>query len=207
MLRTVLLLALLVGCGGRAEEDRVESPQPSNEAAAGGGLGGAPGIGDGGAGGRRDMEGAAGAWPEGGAAAGAAGAAAADHPPLIGSGSRYCDSELYCFGLSCYAPPHLYDRVCVSECESTEDCAANEVCLQSPDLRGTCYRRCDYVSDCVYGFDCFDFAQESEQLVCFPTRWAEYWRANGLPVACSSLGAHVRVKGLYAGRALRLQKS
>jgi hypothetical protein len=185
MQRILFVLVLLVGCGGRAEEQEREPTEPSSEAGAattsgGSGQGGERASGDGGEGSRPNGEGAAGAQPEGGAASGAAGATAVDDPPLIGSGSRYCENELYCFGLACYAPEHLYDRVCVSECEATKDCAANEVCLQSPDLRGTCYRRCDYVSDCLYGFDCFDFTQSQEQLVCFPTRWAEYWRANEL---------------------------
>jgi hypothetical protein len=176
MLRTCLLAILLIGCGGRAEQDGREPSEPTgNAGVTGDGEGGARASGAGGEGSRSQGDGAAGQQTEGGA-----GAAAEDNRPLIGSGSRYCDNELYCFGLSCYAPEHLYDRVCVSDCEVSADCAANEVCLQSSDLRGTCYRRCDYVSDCMLGFDCFDFTQSHEQLVCFPTRWAEYWRVNEL---------------------------
>jgi hypothetical protein len=174
MLRALLLLLAIAGCGGRA---RQHAPLPQESAGEGGvaeGGRGEPTPGGPGPGGETASGGA-------GLASGAAGQAGAtpeEPPPLIGSGARYCESELYCFGFQCYAPEHLYDRVCVSECASSADCGEQEACLESPDLRGTCYRICEQVSDCSYGFDCFDFSAQHEQLVCFPTKWAEYWRTH-----------------------------
>ena len=115
-------------------------------------------------------EAASGGSPDGGTGSGGS------KPELIGSGTRYCESELYCFGLSCYAPPELEQRVCVAGCQSDDDCGLHEVCLQSPDLDPGCYRACETPFDCEYGFDCFDFANLGQMLVCFPTPWARSWR-------------------------------
>lgn len=183
MRRAWFLLFVLFGCGGRAEEGAARPELPSPEAgapAAEGGQSGASTNEVGGQGRGTSLGGDATSRPEPGADAGAAGAAGMEPALPIGSGARYCDNELYCFGLACYAPERLYDRVCVSECTTSDDCDETEVCLQSQHLLGTCYRRCDHVSDCAYGFDCFDFTRQHEELVCFPTRWAAYWTANEL---------------------------
>jgi hypothetical protein len=94
----------------------------------------------------------------------------------MGSGTRYCENELYCFGLACYAPEGLAANVCVASCSSDADCGSAEVCLESADLEAGCYRRCDTPFDCDFGFDCFDFSNQHQQLVCFPTPWSGVWQ-------------------------------
>ena len=169
------LLALLTACGGQVDEHRT-----TRDANAAGGVLGAPSAGpplvassgqtsSGNAGGE--------ATPATAGAGGSdAGAPSVDQTGRrIGSATRYCDNERYCFGLDCYAPADLEAKVCVAACTTDSDCAANEVCLESADLSASCYPRCDTPFDCEYGFDCFDFANTQQTLVCFPTPWASLW--------------------------------
>lgn len=108
--------------------------------------------------------------------AGEAGAGGAQTgPALIGSGTRYCEDERYCFGLSCYAPFSESPRACIAACADDTDCAAGEVCLQSEQLEAGCYATCETPFDCAYNFDCFDFAGARQDLVCFPRQWASEW--------------------------------
>lgn len=173
--RSAALLLVLAGCGGHVEQQR------SLGVAAG--VAGSGGEGGGQAGGR--LDGDAGATEqapigEGGAApqmAGDAGAQAATHS-RIGSGTRSCQDDRYCFGLSCYAPLDLAQHVCVAGCRRDADCGPTAVCLASADLEPGCYQRCRTPFDCDYGFDCFDFANAQQMLVCFPTAWAADWQRN-----------------------------
>ncbi len=172
------LLLVLAGCGGQVGR---------GDAAAGGagyvaivdqesgGAAGAPSLSEGGASDQASSS-------EGGASTrstiGAAGAPVVTRP-RIASGTRYCEDEHYCFGLACYAPLNLAQHICVTGCRTDSDCRALEVCLQSADLEPGCYRHCTRPLDCDYGFDCFDFANTHEALVCFPTPWASDWERNG----------------------------
>jgi hypothetical protein len=172
------LLWLLTACGGQVGAD------PSTGAgSATGGVSGAtatseepplvnsagqePGNSSGGA--PPQIERAAGAGSD-------AGSAPMQRPAVIGSASRYCENDTYCFGLACYAPAELEAHVCVAACSTDADCASAEVCLESADLNAGCYRRCATPFDCEYGFDCFDFTNQHEMLVCFPTPWANLWQ-------------------------------
>jgi hypothetical protein len=175
------LLALLTACGGQVGERRgTGGASAAGDPSAPGGVSGAPldeppliassgQTSSGDAGGETVLATA-------GAGGSDAGAASVDETgPLIGSATRYCVNELYCFGLDCYAPADLEAKVCVAACATDADCATNEVCLESADLKASCYPRCDTPFDCEYGFDCFDFANTQQMLVCFPTPWASLW--------------------------------
>ena len=167
------LAVLLLACGGLATEgDHRITPEggqgagapPQMEAAAGGTSAATGGGSNGGA-----LEG------EAGADLSEAGNAALQ-PPLIGSATRYCPDDNYCFGFECYAPESLERRVCVQPCVHDSDCQFGEACLQSEHLKPGCYRQCESPRDCHYEFDCFDFANQQTMLVCFPTSWAAYWQ-------------------------------
>lgn len=177
MVRVGVLLLLVVSCGGRSREN---TPEGESGTAAQAGRSGEWSFGSGGNGGSGDASGGTGLASSFGGAIAEAGAPSDEPGALIGSGARYCENDTYCFGFTCYVPEHLYDRVCVSDCETSADCGEHETCLSSPTLRSTCYRICEHTSDCGYGFDCFDFTLQHEQLVCFPTKWAEYWRTHEL---------------------------
>jgi hypothetical protein len=172
-LRAALPLLLLHACGGH-----VESPErPASFGAAGERSGAAPDVADAGAGGDGTLA-LAGASGDGTADAGT-GSAGAPSAPLIGSATRYCDNDLYCFGLSCYAPLDLAQHVCIGPCRTSQDCAPDEQCLSADKLAPGCYPSCQTPFDCEYGFDCFDFANQQQSLVCFPTPWAAAWRGKG----------------------------
>lgn len=174
--RCAMLLALFSACGGQ-----VGGNEPTGGSSRMGGVvdvrGGEAGL--------VALGGQSSAQNDGGSSSAAAsiavagtgaGMSAADVAPLIASGTRYCESDRYCFGLPCFAPPDLEARVCVATCGTDADCAAGEACLKSADLSAGCYRRCDAPFDCEYGFDCFDFARQQQSLVCFPTPWAGVWQ-------------------------------
>jgi hypothetical protein len=169
------LLALLTACGGKVGEHR-----STGDASAAGGVSGAPVeeppvVASSGQASSDDAGGATSVAARGSAGSDAGATAVDETDPLIGSATRYCDNERYCFGLDCYAPADLEAKVCVAECATDADCPANEVCLESADLKASCYPRCDTPFDCEYGFDCFDFANTQQMLVCFPTPWASLW--------------------------------
>jgi hypothetical protein len=176
------LLALLTACGGQVGERRgTGGASAAGDPSAPGGVSGAPAdaLPLVPSSGEPSSEGVAGqtSVASAGAAGSEAGAAPSDEPRrVIGSATRYCDNELYCFGLDCYAPADLEAKVCVAACATDADCATNEVCLESADLSASCYPRCDTPFDCEYGFDCFDFANTQQLLVCFPTPWASLWQ-------------------------------
>jgi hypothetical protein len=171
------LLLVLVGCGGHVRQNRADQT---------GGVDGVAGAGEsGGASGVLPVT-DAGAWDraldsEGGTdravVVGDAGA-----PPtkrsIIVSGTRRCLDDNYCFGMSCYAPLELEESVCLSGCQSDVDCGPTGVCLGSAELEPGCFQPCDTPFDCEYGFDCFDFANAQQSLVCFPTTWAAEWERN-----------------------------
>ncbi|HEX2673305.1 MAG TPA: hypothetical protein VHM25_20630 [Polyangiaceae bacterium] len=106
-----------------------------------------------------------------GDSAGMSNAGEPGYMPHIGSATRNCENEDYCFGLSCYAPPSFEPMVCVARCETDWDCEPSETCIRSARLEATCYARCDSPTDCAHHFDCVDFTGEG-QAVCFPTGWA-----------------------------------
>jgi hypothetical protein len=169
------LLWLLAACGGHVGEH----PSTGDGGVTGGVSGATPDEPTGvAAAGRASSEvegGAAPAASQAGATS-VAGAPLDETRPLIGSGTRYCENERYCFGLDCYAPDDLAARVCVAACPGDGACGSAEVCLESADLAAGCYRRCDTPFDCDYGFDCFDFSNQQRVLVCFPTPWASLWQ-------------------------------
>lgn len=188
VLRCPALLLILTACGGRADQGNASMPE-GGEAVVAPASGGEPREAPdpaeqhGGAFGSGTAVSQAGSAVAGSAEAGATsggGAESDPRPPSIGSGTRYCESDRYCFGLQCYAPEQVHDRVCMLGCEDGLKCGRREeACLQSPDLAPGCYRRCDSPMDCEYGFDCFDFAGQQRMLVCFPTEWAAVWQRQG----------------------------
>ena len=145
------VILLTAGCGGRSAHTSVD---PGDERS-GSNDGGTPGS-DSGAGGA--------------GAASDAGAPDMPYQSLIRSGTRRCENEDYCFGLSCYAPPGFAPTVCLASCQSDASCGPSEACLSAPELEPACYARCKSPEDCYYGFGCFDFSGEGE-LVCFPAPW------------------------------------
>jgi len=167
--RELLLATLLVACGGHSEEHTPVvsgdsggsgvSVAGSDWGGSAGVFGSLPGAGEGGE-----------ADEMAGAAAGAAGGHRG-YVSLIESGTRRCENDDYCFGLSCYAPATFEPKVCVARCESEIECAASEACVRLEKLAPTCYAVCDSPSDCYAGFDCIDLVGEG-QLVCFPSPWA-----------------------------------
>jgi hypothetical protein len=160
--RWLLLPVLIAACGGRANSERLV---PAHAGEGGSASGSERVTEEGGVAGGRAI-----------ATAGAAGGARDDATSsLIASGTRYCEDARYCFGLSCYTPMPRLRAVCVEGCEADADCGAGAVCLRSPELEAGCYRLCETPFDCEFGFDCFDFADVGEQLVCFPTPWAALW--------------------------------
>jgi hypothetical protein len=139
-----------MGDGGRSGSGGVSSEQGPR----GGGVGGT------------NNEDAAGAVAE---AEAGAGGAAYDAP--IASGTRGCENDDYCFGLSCYAPAGFAPTVCLAPCNSDANCRPSEACLRAPKLEPTCYARCKSPEDCYDGFDCYDFSG-ADELICFPASWS-----------------------------------
>jgi hypothetical protein len=91
---------------------------------------------------------------------------------LIASGTRTCETEQYCFGLSCYAPGSFYPNVCLAPCAGDADCQATEECVRAPRMQPTCYARCKAPVDCYEGFDCYNFSRTGLDLICFPSGWS-----------------------------------
>ena|SRR6478735_4817923 len=178
----LLLATLLVACGGHSEN----RAQPAADDSAGTGTaiggsaeGGTFSVGDGAESSQESGGDEAGRRGEGGRRgqggtldnAGTEAAGARGYVSLIHSGTRRCENDDYCFGLSCYAPATFELKVCLAPCESDLGCALKEVCVRLEKLASTCYSQCDSPSDCYAGFDCIDLTGEG-QLVCFPGSWA-----------------------------------
>jgi hypothetical protein len=161
----LLSLSAFTACGGQSQSSSGEPMGAS--AAAGSGTSGASGSGG-------DLTSSGGTQSESGGPPDSGAASEAGTPgyvSLIDSGTRICDNEDYCFGLTCYAPATFVPTVCVARCETDANCLPFEACVQSAKLDPTCYPRCASPSDCYDGFDCFDFSGTG-RLVCFPTNWA-----------------------------------
>jgi len=184
--RRAALLLVLSACGGHLDPGRghtgavVDGEGGSGGVQARGGAGGLRSASPGGAG---DEVASGGVSHESapavaGADDGGAEAGPRASPPSIASGTRFCENESYCFGLACYAPSGFQEHACIRGCRSDDDCLPREACLSSTDLEPGCYARCETPFDCEYGFDCFDFANRHQHLVCFPTSWAAIWQAQ-----------------------------
>lgn len=180
---------MISACGGRFDGEPSPSAElptmsePDSRSGAAGAAGEAsPDVGSAAAGDAHVSRGSGGAEMQaGGAEAQAAGAGGAEaRPALIGSGTRYCEDERYCFGFSCYAPFSESPRACIATCADDTDCRTGEVCLQSKALRAGCYAACETPFDCAHNFDCFDFAGLRQSLVCFPHQWATAWERGDL---------------------------
>ena len=152
-----LLGVFLACCGGRAA-----GPVPVGEGEAGRRAGGAEAM--------QNDAGAAGSSisPPVIENGGAGGEGPAKLEPLIGSATRYCESDSECFGQACVSPP-AQPNVCAIPCETDADCWRDEVCVEAAN-GSHCYSRCDSPEDCAYAFDCFRF-DDQVGLICFPSPW------------------------------------
>jgi hypothetical protein len=106
------------------------------------------------------------------------GAPAADSEPtsrkeggsLIRSGTRSCETDRECFGLSCAIGPTPKHGVCVTPCTVDEDCDVNERCVGGVSFARSCFAACTLPTQCALGFDCFDYLGNIEYS-CLPTSW------------------------------------
>ena len=110
------VILLTAGCGGRSAHTSVD---PGDERS-GSNDGGTPGS-DSGAGGA--------------GAASDAGAPDMAYQSLIRSGTRRCENEDYCFGLSCYAPPGFAPTVCLASCQKRRELRAVRGLLERSSAR------------------------------------------------------------------------
>jgi hypothetical protein len=60
--------------------------------------------------------------------------------------------------------------VCAADC-TTRACPAESECIADQGFEPSCFATCERVTDCVYGFDCFDLREDGKRY-CLPTEWA-----------------------------------
>lgn len=93
-------------------------------------------------------------------------------PPPMRSATGYCLDDRDCFELACVGLSSANKLVCLASCAQNEDCAINEECIVDARIGSGsgCFPRCDWPTDCAFGFDCFS-RQNNGQYLCVPAEW------------------------------------
>lgn len=148
------------GMGGETGLAAGEAGAPSGPAASRGGAA----TGSGGAGEDDDQS----------TGGGAAGASRDEQPPLIDSGSRFCEADADCLGLRCLSRAAEAQAICATSCDSDAACPGFQGCFGAVGLAPMCLTRCIGIVDCPYAFDCFDPNKNGEYW-CIPAPWTRRW--------------------------------
>jgi hypothetical protein len=160
----VVLAAHVSGCGQttRSNEGQPADPPDGDTGARGGSSSAAPDATVGGS--------SAGSGGASGVGPGAADASGGAPPDDAVSGTRLCEDVRECSGLDCRSWAGAGVALCVRSCDTLEQCGDGELCLTAAALEPACVQRCEWPSDCLSGFDCFDWYQTGEY-ACVPTLW------------------------------------
>jgi hypothetical protein len=97
----------------------------------------------------------------------------AGSPDALETGTRFCEDTRECAGLECRTWSGSGVALCVRPCDTTGQCKEGELCLEAVALEPACVQRCEWPSDCLSGFDCFDWYRTGDY-ACVPALWVKF---------------------------------